>query len=197
MKTGCCCYSSPLKALCFDSADFKCECKDFFFLFLIILTVLLYCSSASGSPLGPYSLVSTIIRLHAAAGLRDCTHSQNRERTTWKFRVSIFSSFFFFFLVSLLRSLELLLGLCFIIVRIAQESSSPLPPVRLHSQTSRNETRFRPPDRGGTSSAALTCTGRKLRSRTLHFSEKSRGTLFSLSFFFWGGRFKTETGVVM
>lgn len=108
-----------------------------------------------------------------------------------------FFFFFFFFLVSLLRSLELLLGLCFIIVRIAQESSSPLPPVRLHSQTSRNETRFRPPDRGGTSSAALTCTGRKLRSRTLHFSEKSRGTLFSLSFFFWGGRFKTETGVVM
>ena len=157
-----------------------------FFLFSIILTVLLYCSSASGSPLGPYSLVSTIIRLHAAAGLRDCTHSQNRERTTWKFRVSIFlSSFFFFFFFFGFFPEKFGTSSWIVFYYCAHRSGAftPHPPsLRLHSQTSRNETRFCHPDRGGASSAALTCTGRKLRSRTLHFSEKGRGAIFVLFF---------------
>lgn len=78
------------------------------------------------------------------------------------------------FLVSFLSGLGLFVGL-FSCARSGAITHPPTPNPSLHSQTSRNETRFCHPDCGGALSAALTCTGRRLHSVELYAQLEEKG----------------------
>lgn len=83
------------------------------------------------------------------------------------------------FLFSFLSGLGLFVGLFYCARR--EPSSSPPPTPSLHSQTSRNETRFCHPDCGGALSAALTCTGMRSHSVKLYAQLEERGTFCRFS----------------
>lgn len=154
-----------LEALCFDSLDFQWECETIFYFDCIFF----YCPRTSSSPLGPYSLVSTVyfIRLHAVAVLRDCSHTR-RLLKAGADDLEILSQHLFSF-----QNIWGFLLDCFVVCIWSRH----LPSTPLHSQTSRNETRLCHRGCGGALSAALTCTGRKLNtvSQTLRSVGKGGG----------------------
>lgn len=130
--------------------NLKVKIEIFYFLTALFYWLCAPCFASGALFISKHNLLHQVTRGSGATWLHTFSALLNREPTTWKFRVSIF----FFPFSEWFGTFSWIVLFIFFL----WAAGAITPPYSPCSQTSRNETRFCPPDCGGALSAALTCT---------------------------------------